>query len=122
MKSASFLSSVCEIIGGCAGNTVGLSNLLIGMTIEEAIKRADIYQDIANMQDGLETKIGENGMKVSGGQKQRIALARALIRGIDFLILDEGVSAVDVETANEIEQRRHSGFHPGSRYSFRSAV
>ena len=36
-------------------------------------------------------------------QKQRIALARALIRGIDFLILDEGISAVDVETANKIE-------------------
>jgi ATP-binding cassette subfamily C protein len=48
---------------------------------------------------------GEDGANLSGGQKQRIALARALIRGIHFLILDEGVSAIDVQTANEIERQ-----------------
>lgn len=53
---------------------------------------------------GAEGKCGEDGANLSGGQKQRIALARALIRGIDFMILDEGVSAIDVESANEIEQ------------------
>ena len=53
---------------------------------------------------GLDGSCGENGASLSGGQKQRIALARALIRGMHFLILDEGVSAIDVATANEIEQ------------------
>ena len=53
---------------------------------------------------GVDGECGEDGANLSGGQKQRIALARALVRGIDFLILDEGVSAIDVETANEIEK------------------
>ena len=52
----------------------------------------------------MEGQCGENGSQLSGGQRQRIALARAMIRGVQFLILDEGVSAIDVATANEIEQ------------------
>ena len=52
---------------------------------------------------GLDGSCGENGAHLSGGQRQRIALARALIRGVKVLILDEGVSAIDVAAANEIE-------------------
>ncbi len=53
---------------------------------------------------GLDGACGENGAKLSGGERQRIALARALIREVKVLFLDEGVSAIDVSTANEIEQ------------------
>lgn len=59
---------------------------------------------LAAIPGGLDAPCGENGSQLSGGQRQRIALARALIRGVNFLILDEGISAIDVETANEIEQ------------------
>ena len=55
----------------------------------------------AKMTNGYEA--GENGSNLSGGQKQRIAVARALIRNKPILILDEGTSAIDMQTAYDIE-------------------
>lgn len=71
---------------------------------ENALKRSGVDRFLPCIAGGADGDCGEDRANLSGGQKQRIALARALIRGIDFLILDEGVSAIDVETANEIEQ------------------
>ncbi|MCL2404790.1 MAG: ABC transporter ATP-binding protein/permease [Defluviitaleaceae bacterium] len=72
--------------------------------LNRAVQLSGVNKFLPQMPSGIDTGCGEGGNNLSGGQKQRIALARALIRGIDFLILDEGVSAIDVETANEIEQ------------------
>ena len=68
------------------------------------MKLSGVDKFLPHITDGVDGQCGEDGANLSGGQKQRIALARALIRGIDFLILDEGVSAIDARTANEIEQ------------------
>ena len=59
---------------------------------------------IQNISGGIDGECGEGGCNLSGGQKQRIAIARALIRNVNFLILDEGVSAIDINNANMIEQ------------------
>ena len=72
---------------------------------EEELRRALALSGVDRFlpAGGLDGSCGENGAHLSGGQRQRIALARALIRGVKVLILDEGVSAIDVAAANEIE-------------------
>jgi len=70
--------------------------------LEEAAKAAGAYEFIAAYPDGFETIVGQKGVNISGGQKQRIGIARALVRKAPILILDDCVSAVDVETEAQI--------------------
>lgn len=72
--------------------------------LDDAIKRSGVDRFIQNISGGIDGECGEGGCNLSGGQKQRIAIARALIRNVNFLILDEGVSAIDINNANMIEQ------------------
>jgi ATP-binding cassette subfamily B multidrug efflux pump len=66
--------------------------------IIEAAQHAAVHDDILGLPEGYETRIGERGVKLSGGQRQRIALARALLCDRPVLIIDDGLSAVDVAT------------------------
>lgn len=70
--------------------------------IEQAVKDADLYQNILNFQDGYNTRLGERGITLSGGQKQRLSIARAIARDPKVLILDDCLSAVDTNTENVI--------------------
>ncbi len=72
--------------------------------IWEAARRASLEELIRNQPDGLDTVIGERGVKLSGGQKQRLSIARMFLKNPPILILDEATSALDTETESAIQQ------------------
>ncbi|MBN9073091.1 MAG: ABC transporter ATP-binding protein [Rhizobiales bacterium] len=72
--------------------------------ILEAARRARLDDVIAALPDGLDTIVGERGVKLSGGQKQRLAIARIFLKNPPILILDEATSALDTETERAIQQ------------------
>ncbi len=80
--------------------------------ITKAIKQAKLSDLVKQLPSGLDTVLGERGMRVSGGQRQRIALARAFYNDRNVIIMDESTSALDNETeaeiSNEIERLKGS--------------
>lgn len=72
--------------------------------IRAAAKLARIDDEIENMTEGYDTRVGERGVKLSGGQKQRIAIARAILRDAPIVILDEATASVDNTTEKRIQE------------------
>lgn len=90
-------------------NTTIRENITLGehftdKQMEKALRDSALAGDLANMPQGLDTPVGEEGSALSGGQKQRVAIARALIHNRSILLVDEGTSALDQKNADIVEK------------------
>ena len=72
--------------------------------IEEALKKANIYDFVMSQENKLDTMVGNRGLKLSGGEKQRISIARILLRDPALLIFDEATSALDSISESKIQE------------------
>lgn len=83
--------------------TYGCTEPISEQQLQSVAEKAHVLEFAAQLKDGLNTVIGENGVSLSGGQRQRIAIARALLREAPILILDEATSALDTESERKIQ-------------------
>ena len=93
------------LFAGTIGENIAYGKLGASQeAIWEAARRAQLEEFIRSLPEGLDTLIGERGVKLSGGQKQRVSIARMFLKNPPILILDEATSALDTETEMAIQQ------------------
>ena len=87
------------------------NNIIYGLEIKpteeeinDAIKKARLYDFVVKLPEGLDTLIGDRGIRLSGGEKQRVAIARAFLKKAEILILDEATSPLDTRTEKLIQE------------------
>jgi len=101
-RKVGYIPQSIYLFDGTVAENVAMNEPIDEARIVEVLKQANIWDFLAEHHQGLETQVGEGGVKLSGGQKQRIAIARALYTDPEVLVLDEATSALDNETEARI--------------------
>lgn len=104
-KQLALVNQQVTLFNDTIANNIAYGALVTASRAEITQAAIDAYamEFVAKLEQGLDTEIGENGVKLSGGQRQRLALARALLKDAPILILDEATSALDTESERYIQ-------------------
>ena len=100
-----YLPQQVFLIDNTLRNNVALGindNEIDDQLVHESLNNASLQEFVDTLPQGIETKLGERGVRLSGGQRQRVAIARAFYHGRNVLVMDEATSALDHETESEI--------------------
>jgi ATP-binding cassette subfamily B protein len=104
-QNFAYISQDCFIFSGTVFENIAYSNQSISANkIEQIVEENSSLHFIKNLPDGLNSFVGEKGIKLSGGERQRIAFARALVKDSPVLLLDEATSALDNENEQSINR------------------
>ena len=101
-KKVGYIPQGVYLFDGTVAENVAFGSTIDMQRVKEVLKQANILDFLETHQKGIDTVVGEGGIKLSGGQKQRIAIARALYDNPEILVLDEATSALDNETEAKI--------------------
>jgi len=101
-RKVGYIPQSIYLFDGTVAENVALGEAIDRDRVVEVLKQANIWEFLEKHHQGLDTRVGEGGVKLSGGQKQRIAIARALYTDPEVLVLDEATSALDNETEARI--------------------
>jgi ABC-type multidrug transport system fused ATPase/permease subunit len=101
-RGIGYIPQSIYLFDGTVAENVAFGDEVNRDRVIEVLKMADIYSFLEESHDGVDTAVGDGGVKLSGGQKQRVAIARALYNDPDILVLDEATSALDSETEERI--------------------
>lgn len=104
-KNIALVSQQVTLFNDTIANNIayGVSESVTRQQIEHAARLAHVMEFADQMEQGLDTMVGEDGASLSGGQRQRVAIARALLLDAPILILDEATSALDTESERMIQ-------------------
>ena len=92
-----------ELFSSTIKENVSYARAATEKEIINALKLANAYEFVMNLQKGMDSEVGERGVKLSGGQKQRIQIARAILKNSPILILDEATSSLDAKSEKEVQ-------------------
>jgi len=101
-KKIGYIPQSIYLFDGTVARNVAFDDEIDKQKVKDVLKQANILDFLETHHEGIDTIVGENGIKLSGGQKQRIAIARALYNDPEILVLDEATSALDNETEAKI--------------------